>query len=303
MDILSITDALPKHIVDVKSLGKSGIESIIASIDLKFPKINQSVAMLFFESSTRTLLSFELAAKQLGCDVLTPDLERSSIQKGETLLDSIATVAAMGVDQMVIRCSENSIPEQAVATVGDQCRILNAGSGTDQHPTQALTDLSVLNRLCNGEWANLKIGIVGNISHSRVANSLINGLTLLGTEQLHLIGPDDWIPNNPPSIATCFTSMEEGLAGLDAVVMLRTQQERMSDSERGDVDSLQSCFRLEEKHLHLMSDRSIFMHPGPVMRDKDIASPLLSHPKCMVNEQVRTGVAVRRALLALTPEK
>jgi aspartate carbamoyltransferase catalytic subunit len=293
-----LTD-LPRHIIDVKSLGKAGIELVLDSIGVEQEKMQSSVALLFFENSTRTRLSFELAALQLGYPVLNPNLQTSSLQKGETALDTVITLAAMGVDQLVIRSSEEGFPEKAVQAVGDHCRIINAGDGTHQHPTQALTDLYILKKQCRNEWADLHVGIVGNISHSRVANSLIDGFSLMGVGSLNLIGPEAWLPSTIPSFAQCYTDLCAGVQNINALVILRAQSERMADLTQAEVHALQRQFRVTESHLPSMKKNAIIMHPGPVMRNEEIDANLLHHPCVKINDQVTAGVAVRKALLSL----
>jgi aspartate carbamoyltransferase catalytic subunit len=298
MGTIKLAADSPQHILDMQSLGKSGIESVIESTGCDKAEKNDKVALLFFENSTRTRLSFELAALNLGCRVLNPNLQNSSIQKGETALDTVTTVAAMGVDQIVLRSGENGFAQQAAERVGNSCRILNAGDGTHQHPSQALTDLYILKSQCGIAWSKLKVGIIGDISHSRVANSLIDGLTLLGAQSLNLIGPAEWLPQTAPSIATCFDSLEEGLQDLNAVVVLRAQWERTPELTRQQITNRQKLVRLQEKHLRIMQEGAIVMHPGPVLWGEEIDRGLLHNQAVKINEQVSTGVRVREALLS-----
>jgi aspartate carbamoyltransferase catalytic subunit len=287
----------PQHILDINSLGKSEIERIISTKSGEKSLKSSNVGLLFFEDSTRTRLSFELAALKAGYNVLNPNLQTSSLQKGETALDTVITLAAMGVDQLVVRSAENGFAAAAAKAVGNQCRIINAGDGTNQHPTQALTDLYILKKHCQGDWGRLRIGIVGNLSHSRVANSLIDGLTLMGVGGLHLIAPDAWQPKNKPDVAQTFDSLETGLRNLNALVVLRAQWERMPDRDKGQIQSLQQAFTITKKQLDWMQTDAIIMHPGPVLRDQEIATELLTDPRVKINAQVAAGVAIREALL------
>lgn len=298
MEKIELRNNKTPHLLDIKTLGKEGIERIISAKRRENELNGGKVALLFFEDSTRTRLSFELAAKSLGCIVLSPNLHTSSIQKGETNLDTITTIAAMGVDQIVLRSSKSGFAAEAAQQLGKHCRILNAGDGTNQHPTQALTDLYILKNACPKNWSDMKVGITGNISHSRVANSLIDGLGLMGVNAIHLIGPQQWQPSAIPDIATPFENLEAGLADLDAIVVLRAQWERMKELPRQQITALQHEFRLEAKHVRLMNDGAIVMHPGPVLRDEEIDASILQHPYIKINDQVAAGVIIRERILA-----
>lgn len=292
-----------QHLLDIKNLEKSGIESLFSSIESPPPNLDQNIALLFFEDSTRTRLSFELAALNLGCQLLSPNLKNSSIQKGETELDTVITVAAMGVNQVVVRSKKDGFAALCAKHIGDHCRILNAGDGVNQHPTQALTDLYILAHHCNIAWTDLRVGIVGNISHSRVAHSLIDGLSIMGVQSLNLIGPSEWLPSQPPSFASCFDNLEKGLRGLHAIVVLRPQWERMLGLTREQITATQKHFRIEKRHLRIMEKGAILMHPGPVLRNEELAEELLTHPCVKINDQVAAGVAIRQALLAQNKAK
>jgi aspartate carbamoyltransferase catalytic subunit len=303
MGTIQLAKDLPRHILDIRSLGKSGIEQIISANEPDISEKGDNVALLFFESSTRTRLSFELAALNLNCRIISPNLETSSIQKGETALDTVTTVAAMGVDQIILRSHENGFSARAAAALGDSCRIINAGDGTNQHPSQALTDLYILKKHCPVAWPDLKVGIVGNISHSRVANSLIDGLSLVGAQSLHLIGPESWLPRKKPDFARCFDQLEEGLRGLHAIIVLRPQWERIQNITHDQIMSLQADFQLQNKHLQLMAPNAILLHPGPVLWGKEISTELMHNNSVKIKEQVTAGVTIRKTLLGINRPK
>ena len=299
MVAIKLTNPLPRHLLDINSLGKSGIDAILSPTPSKMREESRTAALLFFEHSTRTRLSFELAAHQVGITPLSPSISDLSIQKGETVMDTISTLAAMGIDQMVLRVGENGLPAQAAAAVGDQCRIINAGDGTNQHPTQALTDLYTLKKYASVDWEDMQIGIVGNVSHSRVAHSLIDGLTLMGVKTIRLIAPTQWQPTDCSQAMQCTDNLQDGLAGLHAVAVLRAQWERMPGSSREEVAACSQKYCLKASHLKAMHPKAIVLHPGPVLQDQELAAELLHHNAVMINQQVRYGVLIRKKLLTL----
>jgi aspartate carbamoyltransferase catalytic subunit len=250
---------------------------------------------LFFEDSTRTRTSFELAGKRLGVDVINMSVASSSVNKGETLLDTATTLNAMNCDLLVVRHPQSGAPALLAQKV--DAAVINAGDGTHEHPTQALLDALTIRRR-KGSLENLTIAICGDIAHSRVARSNILLLLTLGA-RIHLIGPPTLIPSEIGNLgAKVFHTMEEGLPGADIVMMLRLQRERMTG---GLVPSAREYFRrygLDHARLALAKPDALVMHPGPMNRGVEIDSAVADDPdRSLIREQVEMGVAVRMAVL------
>ena len=250
---------------------------------------------LFFEDSTRTRTSFELAGKRLGADVLNMAVSGSSVNKGETLVDTAATLNAMQCDLLVVRHDQSGAPALLARKVS--AAVINAGDGTHEHPTQALLDALTIRRH-KGTLEGLAIAICGDITHSRVARSNIFTLLALGA-QVRLVGPPTLIPAGIEELGvSVFHGMKEGLAGADIVMMLRLQKERMT---RGLVPSAREFFRLyglDAARLAYAKPDALVMHPGPMNRGVEIDSAIADDPqRSLIREQVEMGVAVRMAVL------
>ncbi len=248
----------------------------------------------FFENSTRTLLSFEIAGKRLGADVVNMHAAQSSVKKGETLIDTAITLNAMRADVLVIRHASSG----AVALIADKvdCPVLNAGDGTHEHPTQALLDaLTIRRRL--GSIAGKRIAICGDVLHSRVARSNILLLTALMAE-VRIVAPATLIPAGIERFGVMpFTDMDTGIEGADAVMMLRLQSERMSGGFVPSLREFHALYGLTPERLERAPD-AIVMHPGPMNRGVEIASSVADDPvRSTIAEQVEMGVAVRMACL------
>ena len=249
----------------------------------------------FFENSTRTLLSFEIAGKRLGADVVNMHADTSSVKKGETLIDTAITLNAMRADVIVIRHASSG----AVALIADKvdCPVLNAGDGRHEHPTQALLDALTIRRR-KGGFQGLKVAICGDVLHSRVARSNILALTSLAAD-VRVVGPATLIPPGVEQMGvTAFTDMDEGLADADVVMMLRLQTERM---EGGFIPSLReyhALYGLTYERLKRAKPDALVMHPGPMNRGVEIASDVADDVnRSVIAEQVEMGVAVRMACL------
>jgi aspartate carbamoyltransferase catalytic subunit len=257
-----------------------------------------TVANLFFEPSTRTRASFELAASRLGAHVLNLDLHSSSRAKGETMLDTIYTLEAMNTDVFVIRDSEAGMPEFLIDHVGPHVSVISAGEAHLSHPTQGLLDVLTI-RSHKRRFAGLKVAIVGDIEHSRVARSAAQALATLGTTDLRLVAPEALLPAaNEFRGAQRFTRIEDGIAGADVVMMLRIQKERINEGACLDDAAYFRHFGLDARRLQLASPAVIVMHPGPMNRGVEIASDVADGPRSVIREQVNNGVAVRMAVLA-----
>ena len=250
---------------------------------------------LFFEDSTRTRTSFELAGKRLGADVINMSVSTSSVNKGETLLDTASTLNAMRCDLLVVRHDQSGAPNLLAQKVSSS--VINAGDGTHEHPTQALLDALTLRRR-RGSLESLVVAICGDILHSRVARSNIHLLSAMGA-QVRVVGPPTLIPAAVAAMGvTVFHDMEQGLAGADVVMMLRLQRERMKG---GLVPSEREYFRffgLDRAKLALAAKDVLVMHPGPMNRGVEIDSAVADDPAhSVIGEQVEMGVAVRMAVL------
>ena len=250
---------------------------------------------LFFEDSTRTRTSFELAGKRLGADVINMTVSSSSVNKGETLLDTAATLNAMNCDLLVVRHAQSGAPALLAQKV--EAAVINAGDGTHEHPTQALLDALTIRRH-RGTLENLIVAICGDVLHSRVARSNIYLLGAMGA-RVRLVGPPTLMPAAAERLgAEVFHDMASGLAGADVVMMLRLQQERMT---RGLVPSAREYFRfygLDMQKLAYARPDALVMHPGPMNRGVEIDSAVADHPtRSVIREQVEMGVAVRMAVL------
>lgn len=257
-----------------------------------------TVGNLFFEPSTRTRASFELAAKRLGADVLNLDVNTSSRKKGESILDTIYTLQAMHVDVFVVRDASAGVPAYIARNVNDCVMVLNAGEASVSHPTQGLLDLLTI-RQHKKNFEDLKVAIVGDIAHSRVARSASEGLLAMGVGDLRLISPESLAPEAEdfPG-ARILHSLKEGMRGADVVMALRIQRERIDSlDEIPGMDEYFANFGISHERMRLAAPDAIVMHPGPMNRGIEIESSLADGPNSVIVQQVTNGVAVRMALL------
>ena len=258
----------------------------------------RTVANLFFEPSTRTRASFDLAAKRLGADVLNLDVNTSSRKKGESILDMIYTLQAMHADIMVVRDASAGVPAYIARHVNDYVSILNAGEADVSHPTQGLLDLLTI-RQHKGGFEDLTVAIVGDIAHSRVARSAAEGLETLGVGELRLISPPALAPEpGEMPFARVMDNLEEGLRGADVVMALRIQRERIGnlDGVPG-IEEYFANYGISRERMKLAAKDAIVMHPGPMNRGIEIESILADSPMSVITQQVTNGVAVRMAVL------
>ncbi len=294
-----------RHLLTCEGLTAPEINSLLDLAD-KAAEINRQVDKkrdvlrgrtlinLFFEASTRTQSSFELAGKRLGADVMNMNVSTSSVQKGETLIDTAMTLNAMRPDIIVVRHSAAGAVELLSQKV--DCSVINAGDGAHQHPTQALLDALTIRR-AKGRIAGLTVAICGDIVHSRVARSNIDVLNTLGA-RVRIIAPSTLLPSEPERLgAEVFTDMWEGLKDVDIVMMLRLQRERMQGSLVPSTREYYHFFGLDHEKLALAKPDALIMHPGPMNRGVEIASTVADHSRSVIREQVEMGVAVRSAVL------
>jgi len=249
---------------------------------------------LFFEPSTRTQSSFELAGKRLGADVMNMSVKTSSVTKGETLLDTAQTLNAMHPDLLVIRHQHSGAAELLAQKVG--CAVINAGDGWHEHPTQALLDALTIRRH-KGKLENIVVTICGDIRHSRVARSNILLLARMGA-RVRIVGPAPLLPPYAERLGVeVFHEMEPAIAGADVVMMLRLQKERMDGAYIPSEREYYRFWGLNEERLELAREDAIVMHPGPMNRGLEIDSSVADGPRSVIREQVEMGVAVRMAVL------
>ena len=261
--------------------------------------VGRTVANLFFEPSTRTRASFDLAAKRLGADVLNLDVNTSSRKKGESILDTIYTLQAMQVDVFVVRDASAGVPAYIARHVNDRVSILNAGEANVSHPTQGLLDLLTI-RQHKPNFSALTVAIVGDIAHSRVAHSAAEGLTTMGVGELRLVSPPALAPK-PDRMphAKLLTDLDAGIRDADVVMALRIQRERIGalDGIPG-ADEYFANYGISNEKLELAAPDAIVMHPGPMNRGVEIESSLADSERSVITRQVTNGVAVRMAVLS-----
>ncbi len=259
----------------------------------------KSVFNLFFEPSTRTRTTFEIAAKRLSADVINLNVAASSQTKGESLLDTVANLSAMQADLFVVRHGSSGAPFMIARHVKPHEHVINAGDGRHAHPTQGLLDLYTI-RHYKGEFSQLTVAVVGDILHSRVARSLIHGLTTLGVPEVRVIGPQTLLPAGVESLGVRrFHDMRAGLKGCDVVVMLRLQSERMRGALLPSAQEFFKHYGLTAEKLALAKPDAIVMHPGPMNRGVEIDSTVADGPHSVILPQVTFGIAVRMAVMSI----
>jgi aspartate carbamoyltransferase catalytic subunit len=263
----------------------------------------RSVFNLFFESSTRTRTTFEIAAKRLSADVINLNIGVSSTSKGETLLDTIDNLVAMNADMFVVRHSQSGAPHLIAAhldrTGRSHVHVVNAGDGRHAHPTQGLLDLFTI-RHYKRDFRKLTVAIVGDVLHSRVARSLIHGLTTLGTPEVRVVGPKTLLPTAVQGLGVhVHHDMRTALAGCDVVVMLRLQNERMKGALLPSTGEYFKHYGLTPEKLALAKPDAIVMHPGPMNRGVEIDSAVADGARSVILPQVTFGIAVRMAVMSM----
>lgn len=299
-----------RHLLTIEGLSRQTIveildtaESFISVGQREIKKIpllrGKTVLNLFFESSTRTRTTFEIAAKRLSADVINLNVSSSSTSKGETLLDTIRNLEAMHTDLFVVRHSESGAAHLIAHHVPPHVHIINAGDGRHAHPTQALLDMFTIRRH-KGSFKKLKVAIVGDILHSRVARSQIHALTTLGVAELRVVAPKTLLPMAVEKLGvTAYTNAKEGLDGVDVIMMLRLQRERMQGAYIPSEQEFFNLYGLTPAKLALASKDAIVMHPGPMNRGLEIDSAVADGPQSVILPQVTYGIAVRMAVMAL----
>ncbi len=309
MSLQFFPDGRFRHFLSLEDVPADALESLLESAQalradamggttLRHHLQGKTVCNLFFENSTRTRSSFLLAAQRLGADVFTFDASTSSGKKGETDIDTLKNLEAMGVNTFVIRHSENGAVEKLAQAANPGTSIINAGDGRHQHPTQGLLDMLSIRQMKGNDFSRLKILIAGDIKHSRVARSDLNALRILNAGEVRVCGPASLLPTDG-TIDGCtrFEDFDQAIKDVDVVMMLRLQRERM---EEGLVASLEGYFQdygLTQKRLSSANSNAIVMHPGPMNRGVEIADDVADGPQSIILPQVSNGVAVRMAVL------
>jgi aspartate carbamoyltransferase catalytic subunit len=257
----------------------------------------RTVINLFFEPSTRTRTSFDLAAKRLGANVINFDIASSSTTKGESLLDTVHTIEAMHCDAFVVRHKESGTPEFIAKNLRSDARVLNAGDGNHAHPTQGLLDALTLRRH-RPDFSTLTVVICGDIRHSRVARSDVHAFAALGVKEIRLCSPPELAPN-PADFPHCgiFHNFDEAIAGADVAIMLRLQKERMESASIPSEAAYFERFGLSVERLKHAKPDCLVMHPGPMNRGVEIQAEVADGPRSLILEQVANGVFVRMAAL------
>jgi aspartate carbamoyltransferase catalytic subunit len=260
----------------------------------------KTVVNLFFEPSTRTRTTFEIAAKRLSADVINFNINASSTSKGETLIDMLSNLEAMHCDMFVVRHGESGAAHFMAHHVAPHIRIINAGDGCHEHPTQAMLDMFTI-RQHKGEFAPLRVAIVGDILHSRVARSQIHALNTIGVSEVRVIAPHTLIPREVEGMGVqVYHKLRKGLRDVDVVIMLRLQRERMNNALLPGYHEFFEHYGLNDEVLALAAPDAIVMHPGPINRGVEIDSAVVDGPRAVILEQVSNGIAVRMAIMAMT---
>ncbi len=303
-----------KHLLTLDALPRDYIHKLLSLTDTFIDKSNRlrhtddlkskTVVNVFFEASTRTRTTFEIAAKRLSADVISVNVATAATAKGESLRDTILNLQAMQADLFVCRHGDSGAAHFIAKQVKPGVAVINAGDGCHEHPTQALLDLYTI-RHAKKEFSNLTIVIVGDILHSRVARSEIMALKTMGVKHIRLVAPKTLLPTQiDASGVTCYNSMEEGVQGADVIIMLRLQKERMDQGLLPSLREYHHCYGLTAERLKLAKKDVIVMHPGPMDRGVEIDSIVADGPHSMILKQVHFGIAVRMAVMVeLTAEK
>ncbi len=293
-DLLGIKELTSEEIYNILDAASNFKDVLKRDIKKVPPLRGKTVANLFFEPSTRTRTSFELAAKRLSADVINFSVPTSSVVKGETLMDTALTIRALGADLVVIRHASAGVPH-FLSQIED-ISVINAGDGTNEHPTQALLDLfTILSH--KKKIKGLTVAIVGDISHSRVARSNIYALTKLGAK-VRIICPPTLMPAEIGNLdIEIFDSMDKGLDNVDVIIMLRLQLERQSKGFFPSLEEYYNLYGLTTRRLALANKNTIVMHPGPMNRGVEIDSAVADGAQSVILEQVTNGLAVRMAVL------
>lgn len=303
-----------QHLLSIEGLSRQIIEEIFARADSFLDLENNNVKKtdllngkticnLFFENSTRTRTTFEIAAKKLSADVINLNVNTSSQSKGESILDTINNLIAMHADMFVIRHSQSGAAHFIAKHIHKNIKVVNAGDGYHSHPTQGLLDAFTI-RHYKKDFKKLKIAIVGDIKHSRVARSEINALSILGVPEIRVIAPQTLMPCGVKDLGvTPFDNFDHGVKDVDVIMMLRLQKERMDSALIPSQEEYFKTYGLTSKRVELANPDCIIMHPGPMNRGVEIESSVADSNKAVILPQVSFGIAIRMAVMSLLMEK
>lgn len=259
----------------------------------------KTIVNLFFENSTRTRTTFELAAKRLSADVMNLNINTSATSKGESLLDTLHNLQAMHCDMFVVRHDQSGAAEFIAQHVAPHVSVINAGDGCHAHPTQAMLDMFTIRRH-KGHFPDLRVAIVGDILHSRVARSQIQALATLGVGEIRVIGPKTLLPSDTETLGVhVYHDMESGLQDIDVIIMLRLQFERMQGALLPSAQEYFQSYGLTQQKLAIAKPDAIVMHPGPINRGVEISSEVADGPQSVILEQVTHGIAIRMAVMSM----
>ena len=299
-----------KHLLSIEGLPKRILNQILDTAESfagvaerevkKVPLLRgKTVCNLFFENSTRTRTTFEIAAKRLSADVITLNVSTSSQSKGETILDTIDNLTAMHADMFVVRHAQSGAAHMIAKHVAPHISVINAGDGRHAHPTQGLLDVFII-RKYKPEMHNLRVAIVGDVLHSRVARSEIHALTTLGVPEVRVIAPKTLLPQDVEKLGVhVYHDMNEGLKDVDVVMMLRLQNERMAGAMLPSAQEYFKTYGLTSEKLALAKPNAIVMHPGPMNRGVEIDSAVADGRQSVILPQVTYGIAVRMAVMSI----
>jgi aspartate carbamoyltransferase catalytic subunit len=299
-----------RHFLTIEGLGRDLLtrildtaESFAGVTDRSVKKVpllrGKVIANLFFETSTRTRTTFELAAKRLSADVLNLNISTSATAKGETLLDTLRNLEAMHVDMFVVRHADSGAAHFIAAHADPGVSVVNAGDGRHAHPTQAMLDVFTIRR-AKGELTPLKVAIVGDILHSRVARSQIAALNTLGVSEVRVVAPRTLLPKDARSLGVhVFNDLEAGIRDVDVVIMLRLQRERMRGALLPSEHEYFQLYGLTDERLEAAKPDAIVMHPGPINRGVEMDSLVADGPRSVILQQVSHGIAIRMAVMSM----
>jgi len=287
------------QLTKILDTAESFIDPVTGAIVNRPLLAGQTVMNLFFEPSTRTRTTFEVAAKRLSADVLNIDISKSSTSKGETLRDMLWNLEAMTADIFVVRHGDSGAAHFIASQVTPKVAVINAGDGRHAHPTQAMLDMLTIRRHA-GAFENLTVAIIGDIRHSRVARSEIHALQTLGAKEIRVIAPRTLLPKDFDQLGVnVFERMEQGLADVDVAIALRVQNERMESALLPSSDEFYALYGLTRDKLKYAKPGVLVMHPGPINRGVEIESAVADGPQSLILKQVNYGIAVRMAVLSL----
>ena len=303
-----------QHLLCIEGLSRQIIDEIFVRadsfLDLKNNNVKKTdllngktICNLFFENSTRTRTTFEIAAKKLSADVINLNVSTSSQSKGESILDTINNLIAMHADMFVIRHNQSGAAHFIAKNIDQNIKVVNAGDGYHSHPTQGLLDAFTI-RHYKKDFKNLKIAIIGDIKHSRVARSEINALNILGVPEIRVVAPQTLMPFGVKDLGVIpFDNLDHGVKDVDVIMMLRLQKERMDSALIPSQEEYFKTYGLTSKRVELANPDCIIMHPGPMNRGVEIESSVADSNKAVILPQVSFGIAIRMAVMSLLMEK